>query len=591
MPLHSLPYPDDTFATRLVGALRETPDAPAVASYRGRGDVVWETRGALLDKALTVAAGLHAAGAQRFEPCVLAPVDEGEPTAAAVLLGCILANCPPLTIPAIDGSLTAGPELLQRALSVTGARTVLVAADEPEKIAIASALAAAADVPADLLSFADLAGQRGHLTLPAATGHPQTCRVLQLTSGTTSANRVCMWGAAPIDAAISGIATAQGLRPGDRFFSWSGLHHTLGVLNTLLVGLFRGVPAIFMSPRNFSADPALWLHGLHETQATITSASNFAYKLVADSVDPDDLAGLSLAHLRGVWNTGERVAEHSYRAFYERLRPFGLNLAALRANYGLAECTGGATYTALDAPRLIYETVDRKVLEERGVALPIAPAPGAPGESVDQAATSSAAVVASVGAPWPGSSLIIRDDAGLPLSDGEIGEIMLATPACFDGYYNNPEATEVMFDGDLLRTGDLGYTRAGQLFWIGRKQERLTVYGRKLDPSELHPVLDTTTGLRPGAFVAFGIEDEARGTEQVVVVVELAQADGDPIAAVRGVRRAVARGLGITVADVVVTPPQTLVTTISGKRRHRHYKQLYLADQLADLRLNPPGAR
>ncbi len=582
------PYPDDQFAARLVAALSRQPDMPAVASYRGRGDIRWLTRGDLLEQALSVAAGLQAAGVTRFEPCVLAPLDEGEPEAAAMFLGCILAGCPPLTIPAIDGSLTAGPQVLQRALSITGARALLVATADPDKIAIAKVLATMAETPADLLSLTDLGNGRGRLTLPATADHGETCRAMQLTSGTTGANRVCMWGAAPIDAAVEGIATALDLRPGDRFFSWSGLHHTLGALNTLLVGLFRGVPAIFMSPRRFAAEPASWLHGLQEAQATITSASNFAFKLVADTVRPDDLEGLSLGHVRGIWNTGERVAEHSYRAFYECLRLTGLRQGALCANYGLAESTGGATYAAHDADHLIYETVDRDALEQRAIALPVAAA-GFTGGGEDPDATPRSAVIASVGAPWPGSSVVIHDDEGSPLPDGAVGEIMLATPARFDGYYNNAEATAAVFDGDLLRTGDLGYTRAGQLFWIGRKQERLTVRGRKLDPSDFLAVLDTAAGLRPGSFVAFGIDDEASGTERVVIIVELADTQGDAAAAASEVRRVVARGLGIAVDDVIVAAPGTLETTISGKRRHRHYKRLYLADQLAALRLNTPN--
>ncbi|MHA1570458.1 MAG: AMP-binding protein, partial [Alphaproteobacteria bacterium] len=582
MPVHDLPYADDPFAGRLVTALRQQPDSPAIASYRGRGDIRWVTRGALLEQALAVAAGLQAAGVARFEPCVLAPLDEGEPEAAAMFLGCILAGCPPLTIPAIDGSLTAGPEVLQRALSITNARALLVATIDPDKIGLAKILTAMADTPADLLSLADLSTGHGQLTLPAATRHVETCRAMQLTSGTTGANRVCMWGAAPIDAAVAGIATALDLRPGDRFFSWSGLHHTLGALNTLLVGLFRGVPAIFMSPRNFAADPALWLHGLQEARATITSASNFAYKLVADTIGPEDLEGLTLDHVRGIWNTGERVAEHSYRAFYECLRATGLREGALCANYGLAESTGGATYAAHDASRLIYETVDRDTLEQRGIALPLDT--NAKAGETDRIATPRNAVIASVGAPWPGSSVIIHDETGSPLPDGAVGEIMLDTPARFNGYYNDAEATAAVFDGDLLRTGDLGYTRARQLFWIGRKQERLTVRGRKLDPSEFLPILDNAAGLRPGAFVAFGIDDDASGTERVIIVVELAQSTGDATAAAREVRRVIARGLGIAVDDVVVAAPDTLVTTISGKRRHRYYKQLYLTDQLAALR-------
>jgi fatty-acyl-CoA synthase len=194
--------------------------------------------------------------------------------------------------------------------------------------------------------------------------------------------------------------------------------------------------------------------------------------------------------------------------------------------------------------------------------------------------------VASVGAPWPGLEVVIRDDAGRPLPDGHVGEVALRSPSRFAGYCNDPEATAAVLDGDLLLTGDLGYRRDGELFWIGRTKENVVVRGRKIDPGEFLTVLEPLAGIRPGAYVAFGVDDEASGTQQVVVAVEAAGADADARPLVREVRRAVLRGMGVAANDVLVLPPGTLVTTISGKRRHRHYKELYLAGGLEALRLD-----
>jgi hypothetical protein len=39
--------------------------------------------------------------------------------------------------------------------------------------------------------------------------------------------------------------------------------------------------------------------------------------------------------------------------------------------------------------------------------------------------------------------------------------------------------------GKLLRKGDLGYLREGEVFWVGRARERSTIRGKKLDRSDL----------------------------------------------------------------------------------------------------------
>lgn len=68
----------------------------------------------------------------------------------------------------------------------------------------------------------------------------------------------------------------------------------------------------------------------------------------------------------------------------------------------------------------------------------------------------------SVGVPIPGCELRISDD----------GEIQLRSPAVFQGYVGNPEATaEAMTEDGWLRTGDAGYLDDGQLVVIDRAKD------------------------------------------------------------------------------------------------------------------------
>jgi acyl-CoA synthetase (AMP-forming)/AMP-acid ligase II len=154
-----------------------------------------------------------------------------------------------------------------------------------------------------------------------------------------------------------------------------------------------------------------------------------------------------------------------------------------------------------------------------------------------------------------------------------------------EGYLKDARATSRAIRGDYLKTGDLGYVRDGEFFWTGRVRERITIRGRKLDPSDFEPVLLTVDGLRLGCFVAFGVDDARRGTEKVVVAAEIKSDNVDVDRVAGEIRERVLRQLGIALADVVLVPRGALTKTTSGKRRHRAHRDLYADGSLDALRV------
>ena len=89
----------------------------------------------------------------------------------------------------------------------------------------------------------------------------------------------------------------------------------------------------------------------------------------------------------------------------------------------------------------------------------------------------------SVGKPFPSVEVKLADD----------GEILAKGPNIFEGYHENPEATEEAFDEDgWLKTGDLGsWTEEGFLKIIGRKKEILvTAGGKNIAPAHIEEKVD-----------------------------------------------------------------------------------------------------
>lgn len=102
----------------------------------------------------------------------------------------------------------------------------------------------------------------------------------------------------------------------------------------------------------------------------------------------------------------------------------------------------------------------------------------------------------TVGRPRAGIELAIRDEAGLDLPDGEIGEVCLRSGAVMAGYWRDPEATAATLVDGWLRTGDLGYLDPdGCLRLAGRRKEMYIRGGYNVYPMEVEAVLATHPGV------------------------------------------------------------------------------------------------
>ena len=532
----------------------------ALAFYDKSRKVDWATFHDLMIGAAGSATLLAEAGVRKGDTCVL--VAANDRLTADALLGVLMLGGVPLLLapPAIQGLNSSLPEILEGTITRTAPRVVLC----NERMR--------GDVEKLEAGHPNVRFLVGRDDLPASTGDPSMMvfpdsddlAAMQLTSGTTGFPRICVWKQRSVLAAFEGMATSMDVGRDDLFVNWTPLYHDMGLMNNFLMCLTRAIPLVLLSPFDIVKDPSIWMHAISDTGATTSWSPNFGFAIAAQRFNEKRLEGVRLDHVRGFWNAAEKIHLDTMENFADRFAPYGLDRAAMKTNFGCAENVGGATFTR-SGETFRSERINASAFHEQQVAQPAA--------GDDPSLT-----FVGCGTPHDGITIHILGEDGSELPDGHVGELALDTSSRMVGYLGDVDATEQAIQGDLLKTGDMGYVRDDEFYWTGRLRERITVRGRKLDPSDFEAVMLAVPDLRKGAFVAFGVDDAATGTQRVVVVAEIVEGDPEAIAAT--MRHASFERLGIAIDEVLLVDSGTLTKTSSGKRRHRHFKDAYLRGDL-----------
>lgn len=104
----------------------------------------------------------------------------------------------------------------------------------------------------------------------------------------------------------------------------------------------------------------------------------------------------------------------------------------------------------------------------------------------------------TIGWPLPTYSVVLLDEEGEQVPDGEVGEICIGGPGVASGYVGMPEKTAERFiehplashGGRLYRTGDLGRrTVEGEIEYLGRADAEVKIRGRRVDLGEIDTLL------------------------------------------------------------------------------------------------------
>ena len=125
----------------------------------------------------------------------------------------------------------------------------------------------------------------------------------------------------------------------------------------------------------------------------------------------------------------------------------------------------------------------------------------------------------SVGRLVPGFEARLLDDAGTPVPDGVVGQMLIKGPTTSPYYWNRRERTQATMLGPWLHTGDmLARDADGFYMFAGRGDDMLKVAGMWVSPADIEAALMEHPGVLEAGVVGQPDDDGLTRPHAVVVL-------------------------------------------------------------------------
>ncbi|MCG2711631.1 MAG: acyl--CoA ligase [Candidatus Omnitrophica bacterium] len=124
----------------------------------------------------------------------------------------------------------------------------------------------------------------------------------------------------------------------------------------------------------------------------------------------------------------------------------------------------------------------------------------------------------SIGKAIPGVELLVLNEDGRPVKEGQIGEIVAKGYNIMQGYWNSPEETALVLKKEGLWTGDLARVdEEGYIYLISRKKDMIKSGANRISPFEIEDIVCRLENIVECA--AVGIPDEILGEAIALFIV------------------------------------------------------------------------
>lgn len=407
---------------------------------------------------------------------------------------------------------------------------------------------------------------------------------LQYTSGSTRQPKGVEITHAQVLAQCEALSAASRATTGPaRSLTWLPWYHDYGLVHGLIQPVAMGMTSFLLPTNRFLMNPLRWLEAIDRHRITHSGGPNFAFDACVRALSRETAWTARL----DCWNLAtcgaEPVRPATMEAFARAFEPFGLDPAALRPCYGLAEAVLGVTMHAQPSPPRSLWVDSHELGHGRLARVPHS--------------HPRASALTGCGPALPGFDVVIVDrETGHPAAADRVGEIWVAGASVARGYWGQPQATKESFGFQLpddphgqaryLRTGDLGFLDNGELFVTGRCKDLIIVNGRNIYPHDLElTAQEAHPGVRAAGVIAVAVPSGQQ--DSVVLLVECQGRPGPQQARVLtdAVRHHVASEHEIAIGDVLALRSGSLPRTSSGKPMRRHAAELYLRDGFRDRQL------
>jgi acyl-CoA synthetase (AMP-forming)/AMP-acid ligase II len=346
--------------------------------------------------------------------------------------------------------------------------------------------------------------------------------------------------------------------------SWAPQYHIGGFLS-ILPPLVADLRSILIPTQVILERPLLWLQAMSRYRAGQSGGFNFAYRLCLTNITPEERLDLDLSSWEIAYSGGEAIDTDLMERFAAAYAPCGFSAQAFAPQYGLSE-TGGYVCGGLSEQGLNQLTVDAQALAQNRVEL-VSP-PGS--QPVAQVVTLAGQMLVLEGT----EVRIVDPDSRQALAPDRVGEIWVKGPSVGLGYWNKPEITEASFqarlepggEGSFLRTGDMGFIRAGKLYVTGRMKDVIILRGRNYYAPDIERAV---TGCHPalveGGVAAVGVRLDGEESLAILHEVHPLASGSSPDAVTDAIRLAVAERRQLPVAQVVLVQENSLPRTLTRK--------------------------
>lgn len=469
----------------IVDLLRQSVDRwgqlPALSMYDTPGSSL--SYAELWDSGLRVAAYLRDEGVGRGDRVVLWGANRPEWVSAFFGIQMLGAVAVPMDVRSRE-------DLLERIAGQTSPKHLFLG-DEQQR-----SLTADHGPVTRLEDLRELTGSLEPLVIDPATIDPGDTAELVFTSGTTGNPKGVILTQQNIISNVKMAMTAVNPTPKYRCVSILPLSHMYEQTGGLLTVLAGGASVTYLA----TLRPDIILKAMTDVRATTMFCVPQVLELFQRGIE------------REIRRQGREKTFQRLHAFALRL-PFRARRPLFRA---IHQKMGGSFEFFLSGGAYLYpeigqwwEGIGVKVLQGYGMteASPIL-----------TTATLTDRDVASVGKPLPGVELRFADDH----------EILVRGANISPGYWNDPVATSLSFNGDWYHTGDLGYLdENGRLHLHGRKKNMIVLpNGMNIYPEDIERVLMADPGVTNA--VVLGLENEKEKDIEVHAVLLLDRDAGDP---------------------------------------------------------------